>query len=99
MQQQHRSDSPECESDGPLDISIPPLQPTLRLSFLYHLKQQVVGAEADAASEILDRVQLAVIKNDLVWLDCQLGTDGEALRIYKEIEALNDRVLKLSPSD
>ena len=59
------------------------------------MKPQVAIAEEKAASRVLERTFLGVLKNALVWLACQLAADAEAVRISREIEALNDRVSKL----
>jgi len=48
--------------------------------------------EAAAEIDTLEPVFLAVVKNELVWLDCQLGSDGESVEIGRRIEGLKERV-------
>jgi hypothetical protein len=33
-----------------------------------------------------------VVKDGILWLDCQLSTDGESVAIAKEIEKLRERI-------
>jgi hypothetical protein len=96
IRNQHGKVSPDCNCTGPLNIPVPPLMAGQRAPYLEgYLKPQVQLAEEKSALGVLDPTFMAVIKNDLVWLDCQLGTDGESVEIYKEIETLNERLSAL----
>jgi hypothetical protein len=37
---------------------------------------------------LIEPVFLAVVKNEFVWLDCQLGNGGECVEIGRRIEVL-----------
>ena len=61
---------------------------------LYTAMGTRIHIEKMESEGVLDRTEFAVTKNDLIWLDCQLETDGEAGSMHRDIENLNERLSK-----
>jgi len=93
IRKNHQQTSPECSILDPLYVPTGPLPEHKLILYLNnHLERQVQMLEAAAEIDTLEPVFLAVVKNELVWLDCQLGSDGESVEIGRRIEGLKERV-------
>jgi hypothetical protein len=90
---QHRELSPECETEVPVHF---PGGFRPRSEWRPFLQQEIVAlVEALEKEGELEPVPLAILKANIVWLDCQLGFDGESVEIANEIERLKARIDKV----
>lgn len=88
LSESHRNISPNCRVSDPA-LHPGPLSRNHWPQFVEGLKFQVDGIAAQVKRGFpTDRTALACTKNEIVFLDIQLGTDGESVSIGKQIESL-----------
>jgi hypothetical protein len=89
---QHRESSPTCQTQIPVHF---PGGFRPRSEWEPFLKQDIESyVEALERDGKLDEPLLTIAKTNMVWLDCQLGTDGESVEFATKIEKLKARMDK-----
>jgi len=92
VEQSHKKESPDCDHTHFVLAPVGPRPREEWPAFLNYLMIETQRIEEAAKSKILEPTLLMVVKDGILWLDCQLSTDGESVAIAKEIEKLRERI-------